>query len=98
MAYFDDEARAYAAWCLSEVPQKARKTWVTQNRPSKTVSFNCLVKYRDALIGAFQDICPAIQYTVYQCHQYPVIPEIDKVTVDFTWPAGTLRVDYFTTV
>lgn len=88
-----DEARAFAAWCLSEVPRKAR-----EGTKSKTVSFECLVKDQDALIRTFQKNCPAIEYTIWHSRQYPVYPCIDRVTVDFTWPKGTLRLDCFTTV
>lgn len=98
MSTFDDEARAYAAWCLSEAPQKARKT-SRNGQPRKSVSFVCLVKYRDALLSAFQEKChSALEYEIYQSRQYPVYPSIDRVTVNLTWPEGTLRVDYFTSI
>lgn len=93
-----DEARAFAAWCLSEVPRKARETTFQNNKPRIFVSFECLVKDQDALVSAFKKNCPAIQYTIWHSRQYPVYPCIDRVTVDFTWPKGTLRLDCFTTV
>lgn len=94
---YDDEARAFAAWCLQEVPRKARTTWI--GSPKKTVSFQCLVKDQDALVNAFRSNCSGfMECTVWHSYQYPIYPSIDKVTVDFAWPVGTLRVDVWTRV
>lgn len=99
--YHDDEARAFAAWCLQEVPRKARTTWIGcgKDGPKKTASFECLVMYRDALVSAFQKNCSeSMEHTVWHSHQYPIYPSNDRVTVDFVWPSGTLRVDAWTVV
>ena len=87
----DPEARAFAAWCLQEVPRLARTIGYAQK---KFVGFECPIKYREALVDTFRNNCKshAIECKVYLNHA------VDKVTLEFTWPVGTLRVDPWTTV
>jgi hypothetical protein len=91
----DFEAQAFAAWCLQDCPRKAR---FLANKNKKTASFECLVKHQEALVAAFRSNCPRIECTVWHSRQYPIYPSIDRVTVDFAWTPGTLRVDPFTIV
>jgi len=88
--YSDPEACAFAAWCLQHVPRLAREC-----AQRMSVGFECPQKYREVLVETFRSNCKspnAFQHRVYLNHT------IDTVTLEFTWPKGTLRVDYFTTI
>lgn len=87
MDYSDPEACAFAAWCLQQVPRLAREC-----ARRMSVGFECPIKYREVLEYTFRTNCKSIEHRVYLNHT------IDTVTLEFTWPKGTLRVDYFTTI
>lgn len=86
-----DEALAFAAWCLSEVPRLARTSWTT-GRERMCVGFQCPIKFTEVLLGTFRSNCSGLEHRVY------LNQTIDSVTMEFTWIAGTLRVDPWRTV
>jgi len=85
-----DEADAFAAWCLSEVPRTAR---IRDNARNMCVGFECPNKYQGVLLNAFQSRCSRDMRVKVYLNQSP-----DSATLEFTWPKGSLRLDPLTTL
>jgi hypothetical protein len=78
---------------VMECFQQIQSTEPPGNTPMQTWAFDCPVGLTAVLVAGFEGRCRDMKHKVYLNHA-----DFTRVTVVFTWPAGTLHLSAFSSV